>query len=104
MKNTGFPSTCTHQVVDLVVDAHSGVEHCWESIALISFFMTRTELLVLLITRGNSKNVSPQSHLVSLFLVFPFFFFFYLGRQNVHIMKLLRIKHPYFLFMNNVRH
>ena len=36
------------------------------------------------------------------FLSFPFFF--YLGRQNVHIMKLLRIKHPYFLFMNNVRH
>ena len=59
--------------------------------------MIQTELLVLLITWGNSKNVSPQSHLSFIFLSF-------FCRQNVYVMKPLGMKHPNFFFMNNVRH
>ena len=49
------------------------------------FLEKETELTVLLITWGNSKT-------------------FCSGRRNIYVMKLVRIRHPYFLFMKNTRH
>ena len=64
---------------------HSGVRLLGISNFDLLFLEKETELTVLLITWGNSKT-------------------FCSGRQNVYVMKLPRIEHPYFLFMNNTRH
>ena len=64
---------------------HSGVRLLGISNFDLLFLEKETELTVLLITWGNSKT-------------------FCSGRQNVYVMKLPKIKHPYFLFMNNTRH
>ena len=64
---------------------HSGVRLLGINNFDLFFLEKETELTVLLITWGNSKT-------------------FCSGRRNVYVMKLLRIRHPYFLFMNNTRH
>ena len=64
---------------------HSGVRLLGISNFDLLFLEKETELTVLLITWGNSKT-------------------FCSGRQNVYVMKLPKIRHPYFLFMNNTRH
>ena len=64
---------------------HSGVRLLGISNFDLLFLEKETELTVLLITWGNSKT-------------------FCSGCRNIYVMKLLRIRHPYFLFMNNRRH
>ena len=64
---------------------HSGVRLLGISNFDLLFLGKETELTVLLITWGNSKT-------------------FCSGRRNIYVMKLVRIRHPYFLFMNNTRH